>query len=348
MRSQVALVIAGLSFLPNVLLALVLFVPTYNRLSEVTAAVWGPVLGWMAATALLSGGVGYLLSRQLLLSLTRLTGDLVEMRRAPARLELTRLSPDPGEPREIILLKRSFNDLLHQVTTEQSRRQAFMATLMHDLKTPLIAVNHLLGVVRDPDLPAEERTQLVGRMESENQQLISLVQKLVDALRVERDDVVLTRRTLELAPLVSRVVNRVKPLAEARGVSLSVQGSGVVSADARELERALYNLTSNAARYAERRISLELFPGLIRLSDDGPGLPAPLSELAQPFRAQPVELGGEHYTAGTGGLGLFIARRILEAHGGSLQLERSGPGGTVLLLYLSDVAGEASGEVEPT
>ena len=70
-----------------------------------------------------------------------------------------------------------------------------------------------------------------------------------------------------------------------------------------------------------------------------PGLPAPLEQLAQPFNAQPVEIAGQHYTAGTGGLGLFIARRIIEAHGGRLVTETTGPSGTVLLAYLQQEVG---------
>src|SRR5690606_41446175 len=73
-----------------------------------------------------------------------------------------------------------------------------------------------------------------------------------------------------------------------------------------------------------------------------PGLGAPLDELAQPFNDQGVSIAGKRYAAGAGGLGLFIARRVLAAHGGRLVAESSGPRGTALLAYLGPACGPAA------
>lgn len=334
LRVQVALVVAVLSFLPNLLMVLT-FLPRLDSSVEVSPGVGWSLAAWMLTTALLSAAIGYILSRQLLSPLTRLTEHINSLRRLAEPLERIQAEPALSEPGEVAELRASFDDLLVRVGTEQSRRRAFMATLMHDLKTPLIAANHLLTVIRDDDaLSGDERRKFVSGILEENSRLIELVQKLVDANKFERHDVPLRLERVELGPLVQHVVTRVQPLSEARGLTITVQGEAVARADARELERALYNLLSNAVRYARRRITVQLFPGLIRLADDGPGLPTSLDKLAQPFNAQPIDLGGERYTAGTGGLGLFIARRVLEAHGGRLGLESSGPQGTVLLAYL--------------
>lgn len=334
LRTQVALVIAGLSFLPNLLLVLTLFMPAYNRLVDVSAADLWPLVLWVVSTALLSAAIGYLLSRQLLLPLTRLNTQLNLLRRSPDWLSLGSLRLQPQDPKEIRQLKTSFNELLLQVSTEQSRRRSFMATLMHDLKTPLIAANHLLSVIEEGEVAAQERTLMANSIIGENQRLIELVQKLVDAHKFEQDDIALNREATELAQLVASVVARVEPLARERNITVETRGGASANVDRRELERALYNLVSNAVRYARSRIVIEVFPGLVRLADDGPGLPAPLGTLAQPFAAQPVELAGKQYAAGTGGLGLYIARRILEAHGGRLALEATGDTGTVFLIYV--------------
>ena len=333
LRLQVALVVAALSFLPNLVMMLTFVLPRAALLNEVSSVGW-TLAAWLLTTALLSAVIGYFLSHQLLAPLTGLTADIDSLRRSPA-LERLQSGADLKEPAEVAELRAAFDELLAQVETEQSRRRAFMATLMHDLKTPLIAANHLLAVIRDDDsLSRAERSNLAAGLLEENSRLVELVQKFVDANKFERRDVPLRLERVDLNPLMQQVVARVQPLSAARGITITVQGEAVASADARELERALYNLLSNAVRYAKRRITVQLFPGLIRLSDDGPGLPAPLDRLAQPFNAQPVSLGGERYMAGTGGLGLFIARRVLEAHGGRLGLESSGPQGTVLLAYL--------------
>ena len=101
------------------------------------------------------------------------------------------------------------------------------------------------------------------------------------------------------------------------------------SAEREELERALYNLISNAVRYAKSSIELKINHESIWIKDDGPGLLGSLEDLAQPFNARAFKIAGEDYTSGTAGLGLYIARRIIEAHGGELSLaENSDKGAT--------------------
>jgi signal transduction histidine kinase len=334
LHAQVALVIAVLSFLPNLVMALMIFIPEREQLGRTDVTIWLPLVVWVVGVVLLSACIGYLLSRQLLRPLRQLGGQIQALKRTPDKLARAKLGVDSREPRETLALKTSFNGLISQVALEQSRRNSFMATLVHDLKTPLVAANHLLAVIRDTDsMPREERVELVGQLLDENSRLLELVQKMVDAHKFEREEVVLKRQVLPLKPLVQGVCERLRPLARERQLRLEIRGDAQAQVDPRELERALYNLLGNAVRYARSAILVEIYAGVIRLSDDGPGLPRPIEELAQPFNAQPVDIAGKRYTAGTGGLGMFIARRIIEAHGGRLVTEVTGPTGTVLLIY---------------
>ena len=341
LRAQVAIVIAGLSFLPNLITVLALFVPTYQQLAEAPGPLWRTLVLWMLLPMLVSAGVGYVLSSHLLRPLTRLTQQIhVLQQRYGKQLSKVRLNVAHHEPLETFALAMAFNDLLQQVQLEQSRRNAFLATLMHDLKTPLIATGHLLGVVRDSDsLPREERITLVEQVLRENQSLISLVQKLVEAHRFERENVPLRRRLCHLEDIVKVVVERSRTIADTKDIRLQLRTVGQaqqVFVDPRELERALANLIDNAIRYARSQIRVEIYASMVRIADDGPGLPMPLEQLAQPFNAQPVTIAGKKFTAGSGGLGMFIARRIIEGHGGRLTAESSSDQGTVLLVYLGD------------
>lgn len=333
LRQQVAMVIAVLSVLPNVVMAATVLLPLYRRSGELGLQIWLTVAAWMVGVVLVAVVIGYLLSRQLLAPLHGVTRDIAALHVTARGLAGARLPLMGSEPTEVMQLKRSFNDLLEQVRVEQSRRDSFMATVMHDLKTPLVASSHLLRVVRDTeDLGRSERIAVVDHLLHENDALIALVQKLVDAHRFERASVELALEETDIGALVRNTVARVAPLARERGIHIAVSGEGRARVDPREFERAVYNLVSNAVRYAASRIDVRLYAGLIRLSDDGPGLPAPLEELAQPFKGRPIDIAGKRYTAGTSGLGLFIARRVVEAHGGRLVTENSG-GGTTLLIY---------------
>lgn len=334
LRAQVALVIAFLSAVPNMFMVVAVLLPAYRRAGELEG-MWLTVSLWLAGVVVLSGLVGYFLSGILLAPLLKASKDVVGLPHTSEQLAMARLPLTDEDPVEVRTLRRSFNQLLAQVETEQARRSAFMAALMHDLKTPLVAANNLLQIVKNDDsLSRERRVEVVGHLSNELTGLIDLVQKLVDAHRLERSDVPLNRDHVSLGDLVNRVVQRLEPLKLERGLTVVVQGGGDAWADARELERALYNLISNALRYARSRIEIEIYAGMVRVHDDGPGLPEPLEKLAQPFIGHDVSIGGKTYTGGTGGLGLFIARRVLEAHGGRLVSEATGPRGTVLLAFV--------------
>lgn len=333
LRTQVALVIALLSALPNIVLVMIALLPAYRSAGGEGMAGW-PAVAWLVGVVALSALVGYFLSGQLLAPLLKAEREVESLPRTAERLAAARVPMRPEDPPEVAALKGSFNALLAQVEVQELRRNAFNAALMHDLKTPLIAANNLLAVVRDDDtLDRAGRVDLVGRLVAEMEAMIGLVQKLIDAHRLERSDVPLTRRDVSLLAVAEGVIGRLGPLIDERGIVVSVTGRGRALVDEREAERALYNLMSNAVRYARGRMEIEVFNGMVRLQDDGPGLPAPLEQLAQPFVGRTVEIDGREYAGGTGGLGLFIARRVLEAHGGQLVCEATGQNGTVFLAY---------------
>ncbi|HET8986295.1 MAG TPA: ATP-binding protein [Trueperaceae bacterium] len=335
LRIQLALVIALLALIPNVVLILTTLVPAYRRVGALGQSENVTIILWLVGFVLVATITGYIMSGQLLAPLLRLTGRLAVLSQEGGHLAGSRLTGSPSDPDEIRALTGAFNELLEEVEGEQARRTAFSAALMHDLKTPLVAATNLLQVVRDDDgLTRESRVDVVGKITEELRSLIELVQKMVDAHRLERAEVPLAREHVELADLMRALVSRLGPLMAERGVSVTLTGEATAFIDRREVERALYNLLSNAARYAKQSILVDVFPGLVRISDDGPGLGAPLEELAQPFNDQGVDIAGRRYAAGAGGLGLFIARRVMEAHGGRLVSEASGPRGTVLLAYL--------------
>jgi signal transduction histidine kinase len=348
LRARIALVIAALAILPNALLVAGALLPSFGG-PRVARELWLAGVLWAVAVVALSALVGYLASRELLAPLTRLSREVAALPSVAERLAAARLAPGRREPGEVGAVRDAFNRLLARIELEHSRRSAFIATLMHDLKTPLVATSHLLEVIRDnDDLGRSERVELVDRLLRENKALVELMQKLVDAHKFDRDEVPLSRERVRVEEVAGQVLARLTPLARERGVELHVEGRAVATADRAELERALYNLVSNAVRYAEERITVEIFSGLVRIADDGPGLPGQLERLAQPFNDQPVEISGRHYRAGSAGLGLFIARRILEAHGGRLVSESSGPRGTILLAYLgSEQTGEQLGGERP-
>lgn len=332
LKGRVALVISILVIIPNVVIW-ALLLPSWSAIS---IGVLLPLFAWFILSIIVAIVVGFWLSQQLLSPLSALTNQVHLLRARPEKLNAAKLDLEDA-PQEVLAFSHAFNDLLQRISTEQSRRNAFVATLMHDLKTPLVATNNVLAIVRDKDdLSKDERLLLINQIVDENERLISLVQKLVVAHKFDREGVQLKKESTNLATLVNRVVENLRTVSEKQDIDIWVRGTDTVEVDSQELARALYNLIGNAVRYAQSEIEITIFKGLIRIRDDGPGLPAPIEKLAQPFNNQPITIAGKSYTAGTGGLGLFIAKRIIEAHGGRLASEETGFQGTVLLVYLNN------------
>lgn len=324
LRMQMTAVIALLAFLPNLVITLL----AGPRLPWVTLAVW------IALVALLSAMIAWLLSGVLLRPLTQLRSE-VEQGDFGA--------PQDDDPAEIVALRLAFAGLLARLGTEQSRRNAFMATLVHDLKTPLIATGHLVHSLTHFDLSRDQKAEISDNLLAENRRLLALVSQMADAHRFERDDVRLDPHPTDLRSLLERVVAR-QNVTSQRGLTLRVEGHGQAVVDAAVLERAVTNLTDNALRYARSKVQLAVTAQGLEVCDDGPGLSDALADLAQPFNSQPALIAGQHYTAGTAGLGLFIVRRIAEAHGGALQYSRQDGGATpctTFTLHLPEVVLEA-------
>lgn len=333
LRSRVSLITAVLVFFTNFGMISLAFLldptPDYNVFHlRVQIAIWLIVMSGSTSF------IVYIFSRHLLSPLTKLNQQLVTLRERgkPLRKEDIEVETSASE---IAVLRETLRELLEQVSTEQSRRDAFIATLVHDLKTPLIATGHLLMMIeKDDTLPKEERIKLIGSLHLETERLVELVQKMVDAYKFERQDIQLNRVEYPVELTVITVVERVKPFAERRGVDVQASGASTALVDPKELERALYNLVTNAVRYARSKISISVTANCVRIADDGPGLSKPLDELSRPFNGQPTEIGGQRYATGTGGLGLFIAKSILEAHSGRLA-DESANGKTILAAYFS-------------
>lgn len=325
-----AVVVAALALMPILLMAL-LYLPTVDKRLD------GVVIAWLALVAVLSALTGFIVSRSLLSPINALRDEVTELARSGQRLNEIQLERIDNQPPEVRTLRAAFSSLLDALRLEQGKRGAFMATLVHDLKTPIIAGNHVLEVIKSNDnLSKVERVQLVSSLRAENEALLALVQKMVDAHRFEREDVHLNLEPNDLQLFAENIVTRFAVQAFERHVQLETTGTGQAMVSKPELERAVSNLVDNAIRYAKSKVSIVVSDSSLTVIDDGVGLPTTLEELALPFNTQHVELAGQQYTSGTGGLGLFIAQRIATLHGGRLENMPSSSG-TQLRLCLQAV-----------
>ena len=217
-------------------------------------------------------------------------------------------------------------------------REDFVSTLTHDLRTPLLAGIQSVEFFLDGtlgEISAQQRN-ILEIMRDSNRQMLSLVNVLLDVYRYEARQQKHIMENFQLADLIHRVLLEIEPLALSKNQSLKtdvVLPLAPAYGDKHALRRVLTNLVGNAIHYTPAdghiTVSIRERDGYIQVlvKDDGRGIPpADLAKLFQRF-AQGTSL---HRTTGTG-LGLYLSRQIIEAHGGRISAESEvGKGSTFM------------------
>jgi signal transduction histidine kinase len=242
---------------------------------------------------------------------------------------------------EIGDLGRAFNAMASAVQTGMERlresdrlRRELAENVSHDLRTPLASLRGHLETLqlKDAELGSEQRQAMLAIALRNADSLRRLVDELMELSRLEARQVAPAREAFPLAELAQDVALKLAPAADALGVSLGVDGPRdlpPVSADIGMIERVLTNLVENALRHTPAggsvRIALAREERAIgvTVSDTGAGI-AP-EDLPRVFDRFYRGGSGNARTAGGAGLGLTIARGIVELHGGTLTAE-SAPG----------------------
>jgi PAS domain S-box-containing protein len=247
--------------------------------------------------------------------------------------------------RDISERKRLEADLLRhaeQLAEADQRKDEFLAMLAHELRNPLAPIRNAWQVLRlkdqaDPDLRWAADT--IGRQVS---QLTRLVDDLLDVSRITRGKIELRKEWVDLAGVVERAVEMCRPAIEAARHRLTVNlpaGPVTLEADATRLAQVLGNLLNNSAKYTAEGGHIELtaarHAGGVEISvrDNGAGIPTDM--LARIFELfTQVDTTLERAQGGLG-IGLTIARRLMEMHGGSIRADSAGVGrGSTFTLML--------------
>lgn len=242
----------------------------------------------------------------------------------------------PGEPelqpvaqalQQLAVAQRARED---EIELRLALTQELAAVVAHEVRNPLQSLTMLADLVAHEPEEARRREVLEGI-----QQELALIEEVVRRLVDSGGELQLLRRAVDLGELLERCRRLQAPLAREGSVELSIAGSGAeVRADGPLLRRAVENLVHNAvcvlAEQGGGRVVLatEVSPSVVRVivEDDGPGV-------AESERERIFEAGVSGRSGGSG-LGLALARRVAEAHGGSLGCSRSALGGARFTLEL--------------
>jgi PAS domain S-box-containing protein len=226
------------------------------------------------------------------------------------------------------------------------RKDEFLAILAHELRNPLAPISNAVRILsmrgHDPEVVA----QSAELMDRQVHQLTRLVDDLLEVSRAGRGKISLQKAPVDLAEVVATAVETSRPLIEAHRHILTVSlpdSPARVEADAARLTQAISNLLNNAAKYTEDGGRIELIAELangevaLQVRDNGIGIdPEMLPHVFDMFAQIEGKTDRSH---GGLGIGLTLARRLVEMHGGRIEARSAGPGmGSEFLIRLPALA----------
>lgn len=290
--------------------------------------------GWYitVAVTVLSGVLAYFFSGHALKPLRTFASQVEQVQ--PNNLPDMKITEDVLP--EFRQFSKPFNRMLERLDAGFTAQRQFTGNAAHELRTPLSLMQAQLELfsAEHADVTPETAAflSLLQEQTERMAQMTKILLEMSELRTVPCDD------RVELAPMIEEIFADLAPLAESKCIALEADGGAVLTGSDPLLYRLLFNLTENAIRYGRPdgavRIAVSEADGnvQIRVRDHGPGIPEAYREsVFQPFFRVDKSRSRAH---GGVGLGLSLVWEIAALHGGTLQIERSGADGTVMLVTL--------------
>jgi signal transduction histidine kinase len=293
------------------------------------------ILGIAASSAAAAVGAALVLGSSIVQRIERL-------RRASAALaagDLTVRAPDRG-PRELAELGRSFNEMAGDLEELFNARRELVAAASHDLRTPIASINAMLEAIEDNLATPEE---YLRDLRDQSQRLGALVEDLFDVARIDAGALAYELQVVSLGPIVTSCLRTIAAQARAKSVRLEQRGDNERARCAPlQVERVLLNVLTNALQHTPAdgtvAVVLDREDDAVRITveDSGSGLSAETARrmFDRFWRGDP----SRNRTTGGGGLGLTIARGLVESQGGVMSASSNDAGGATVWFTLPRAA----------
>ena len=264
-----------------------------------------------------------------------------------------------GSTQDVTMLRQTQEELIEakiRAETASQSKSRFLASMSHELRTPLNAIigfSELLMSDAASVFSDERRAEYQRDINSSGKHLLSVINDILDISRIEAGKVSMEEEDVALAELIDTALRMTRPKADDGGVALGQNALGAVpwvAGDRRLLLQALLNLISNAVKFTPRDGRVDVMTHVandgaveIAVRDTGIGMSdADIARVGEPFLQVDGRLSRKF--EGTG-LGLVIAKRLIEMHGGFLRVESRLGAGTTMTITLPAARRRAGDEL---
>lgn len=259
----------------------------------------------------------------------------------PVEINFASLVTEQSDEEKFVGVIRNISQ---QKETERLRDD-FIATLTHDLRTPLSAAIQTLKFFLDGSLGAIEEKQriLLATMLQSNEDLLGLVNALLEVYRFESGKLSLCKTVFNINDLVTQCYEELEPLSKNKNIAFNLHSDIdkelLIDADRAEIKRVIINLCGNALNYTNKDGTIDIYVKaqcgdlIFSVADNGNGIPKEdIPNLFMRFSQ------GTSRKRSTGtGLGLYLSRQIIEAHGGKIWVESKVNKGSEFSFLLTNV-----------
>jgi signal transduction histidine kinase len=301
------------------------------RMMLVDESDLGTVLAVMGITAVFATLLVLVASKPLGRDIGRLERTVRDMETGDrdARAHLHRVDELGHVGRALDELNEQLHALERERQSYEDERAALLSSVSHDLRTPLAALQVSVEALADGIAPDPDR--YIRSMKRDVQAISSLVDDLFLLARIEHDELDLERQPFDLAEIADEAIEALAPMATARHLHLQLEADARVPArgNPAAIGRVIRNLIDNAIRHAPEgsgiMVAVSSTDGpTVRVVDQGPGFPSDFA--ADAFERFTRADASRSRSTGGAGLGLAIARGLVEAHGGRIWIETSSGG----------------------
>ncbi len=238
-------------------------------------------------------------------------------------------------------LATSINRLSQDLERLKNERNEFLGSISHELRTPLTYMKGYTDIISRKNISITERDKYIKIIQEETEHLTDLIKNLFELARIDHNEFDIRKESVVYGDLIAIVLARIHPALKQKNIKLTFDcpENLIVMVDPARMQQVLLNILDNAIKYTpeERHITIVVSQNkneiLTTISDNGDGIP----EKDVPFifeRLYRAEKSRSRASGGSG-LGLTIAKEIVELHGGDIRVESTSGKGTTFIISLT-------------